>query len=70
MNYHADALRFLIAKGVDLNATDKANKTALSYARSLKSEEKANPLYTPAERKEIEGNIDEIVGMLEKAGAK
>jgi ankyrin repeat protein len=64
---HADVVRILIEKGANLNVTDKfANKTALGYARFLKSVGKADFWFGPEQEREI----GEIVRMLERAGAR
>ncbi|MDD5007117.1 MAG: ankyrin repeat domain-containing protein [Syntrophorhabdaceae bacterium] len=62
----ADVVRLLIEKGANLNVTDKLGQTALKIARFLKSVGKADFGFGPKQQSEIE----EIVRMLERAGAR
>ncbi len=63
---HADVVRILIEKGVNLNVADKLGQTALKTARFLKGVGKADSGFGPKQQSEIE----EIVRMLERAGAR
>jgi ankyrin repeat protein len=63
---HSDVVRILIEKGANLNITTKSGQTALRTARFLKSVGKADFGYGPKQQ----GEIEEIVRMLERAGAR
>ncbi|OPY79828.1 MAG: Ankyrin repeats (3 copies) [Syntrophorhabdus sp. PtaU1.Bin058] len=62
----ADVVKLLIEKGANLNVTDKLGQTALKIARFLKGVGKADFGFGPKQQSEIE----EIVRMLERAGAR
>ena len=62
----ADVVRLLIEKGASLNVPDKLGQTALKIARFLKNVGKADFGFGPKQQSEIE----EIVRMLERSGAR
>jgi ankyrin repeat protein len=63
---HADVARILIEKGANLNMATKSGQTALKNARFMKSVGKADFGYGLKQQSEIE----EILRMLERAGAR